>query len=109
MPSFNSLADVVNQILICVSRDWRAQVGSDSVSGGEAKDSCHLIFVRLGVRGENQVLDLLALMIWLDMAQDSRRRRFRFVQSFAVARVNRKMSSAKKRCERWTPVQKWRG
>ena len=49
MPSFNSLADVVNQILIRASRapgkeNWRAQVGSDSVSGGEAKDSCHLIF-----------------------------------------------------------------
>ena len=58
MPSFNPLADIVNQILIRAScapgkEYWRAQVGSDSVSGGEAKDSCHLIFYPpRGARGE---------------------------------------------------------
>ena len=66
-------------------------------------------FIRLGVRGENQVFDLVAFMIWPDILQNSNNRRLRFVQSLAVALVNRKMSSAKKRCERWTPIVKLKG
>ena len=45
-------------------------------------------------------------MIWPNSLQKSNKRRLRFVQSLAVALMNRKMSLTKKRCERQTPILK---
>ena len=81
-------------------------------SGGEAKDSYHLLFYPPRSARREPSLRLNGthdLAEHPNMVQNSNRRRFRFVQSLAVAFVNRKMSSAKKRCDRWTPVLKWRG
>ena len=69
--------------------------------------TCSLIC--LGVRGENQVFDLMALMSQPDNLQKSNKSRLRFLQSLVVAFVNKKMSLAKKRCERRTPILKFIG
>ena len=59
-----------------------------------------------GVLGENQRCDLVTLISCLDAVQNCWRIWLSFVQSLALAWVNRKMSSAKKRCER--PTRPWK-
>ena len=58
--------------------------------------------IHLGIWGENQIRDLVALMICLDEAQKVCKIVFSYLQSLVVALVNRKMSSAKKKWERLT-------
>ena len=53
-----------------------------------------------GVRGENHTFDLVRLMSWPEDTQKRDKICPRFLQSLAVARVKRKISSAKKRCQR---------
>ena len=49
LPSFNSLTDIIHQILIeasCLTggKNGCSKIGSYAVRGREAKDTCHLIF-----------------------------------------------------------------
>ena len=49
LPSFNSLTDIIHQILIGASyltggENGRSKIGSYAVCGRKAKDTCHLIF-----------------------------------------------------------------
>ena len=49
LPSFNSLTDIIHQILIRAScstggKNGCSKIGSYAVRGREAKDTCHLIF-----------------------------------------------------------------
>ena len=55
--------------------------------------------IHLGIWGENQIRDLVALMVCLDEAQKVCRIVFSCLQSLAVAMVNRKMSSVKNKWE----------
>ena len=57
-------------------------------------------FIHLGVRGENQIRDLVTLIICLEEAQKVCRILFKCLQSLAVALVKRKISSKKNKCER---------
>ena len=61
------------------------------------------------VLGENQRCDLVTLTSCLDEVQNCWRMWLSFVQSLALAWVNRKMSSTKKRCERRTHPRKLMG
>ena len=57
--------------------------------------------IHLGIWGENQIRDLVALMICLDEAQKVCKIVFSCLQSLTMALVNRKMSSVKKKWEMW--------
>ena len=61
------------------------------------------------VLGENQRRDLVTLTSCPEVAQNCWRIWLSLVQSLALAWVNRKMSSAKKRCERRTRSRKLMG
>ena len=63
-------------------------------------------FICLGIQGENQIRNLVALIICPDEALKVCRIVFSYLQSLVVAFVNRKMSSAKNKWERWTRPRK---
>ena len=65
--------------------------------------------MRLGVQGENQVLDLVTLMSCPDDSQKFNKSLLRFLQSLAMALIKWKISSAKKKCKRRTPALKFIG
>ena len=114
LPSFNTLTNIIHQILIRASsaaggENGHSKVGSNAVCGGKSKDSRHLIFDALRGAGRNQVLDLVTLMSYPDDSQKFNKSLLRFLQSLAMALVKRKISSAKNKCKRRTPALKFIG